>query len=101
VFESPIVFKPQPGKALTAGYLRAALAVLKNEAFHYVNEWLGDASAVLEFVAEIDGITINGVDIITWNEANRIVHFKVMVRPLKAITILGQKMADALPGRAT
>jgi len=96
VFESPIVFTPQAGKAVTAVYLRAALSVLKNDTFRYVNEWNGSSSAVLEFVAEIDGVTINGVDIIAWNEADRIVHFKVMVRPLKALDVLGPKMAAAI-----
>jgi len=96
VFESPVVFTPQAGKALTAGYLRAALSVLGGGQFRYVGEWLGPTSGVLEFVAEIDGVTINGVDIITWNESGRITHFKVMVRPLKALTTVQQKMAALL-----
>src|ERR1700722_13084498 len=81
VFESPVVHTPQRGKAITTSYLRAALALLNNEKFRYLNEWLGPSSAVLEFATEVDGITLNGVDIITWNEAGKIAHFKVMVRP--------------------
>ncbi len=100
VFESPIVFKPQVGKALAGAYLRAAQQTLDNGSFRYVNEWYAERSAVLEFVTVIDGITIEGVDIIHWNAEDRIVHFKVMVRPLKAINLLHQAMARALEAAA-
>jgi hypothetical protein len=96
VFESPVVHTPQPGKAITAKYLSAALHVLNNDQFRYLNEWIGKTSAVLEFQTVIDGITINGVDIITWNADDEITHFKVMVRPLKAINLLHQMMGAQL-----
>lgn len=96
VFLSPVVHKPQVGKALTKAYLAAALEVLGNETFRYVGEWLAPNSAVLEFVATIDGIEINGADFIAWNDAGRIVSFKVMARPLKGINLLREKMAARL-----
>jgi hypothetical protein len=99
VFHSPVVHTPQRGKALTAGYLSAALQVLGNGTFRYVREVVGERDAVLEFEAELDGIHVNGVDLIHWNEAGRITDFKVMVRPLKAINLLHQKMAAALAER--
>ncbi|RAK67568.1 nuclear transport factor 2 family protein [Phenylobacterium kunshanense] len=96
VFESPVVHTPQVGKALTLMYLTGALHTLNNETFRYVGEWHGDRSAVLEFACEIDGITVNGVDLITWNEAGKITHFKVMIRPLKAINLLHRLMGERL-----
>lgn len=73
-----------------------------NSNFRYVGEWTGDNSAVLEFEAVLDGISINGVDIIKWNAAGAISNFKVMVRPLKAIDLLHRKMAEILArGRTT
>ncbi len=99
-FSSPIVHTPQVGKALTRGYLLAAMEVLLSGSFRYVNEWVAEQSAVLEFEAVVDGITIQGVDIIHWNAADRIVRFKVMVRPLKAINLLHQSMARALQAAA-
>jgi hypothetical protein len=51
---------------------------------------------VLEFVVEIDGIEVNGVDMIRWNDAGRIDDFKVMLRPLKAINLIHQKMGALL-----
>jgi hypothetical protein len=96
VFQSPAVHKPQAGKALTHMYLHAALKVLNNDSFHYLNEWHGERSAVLEFATTVDGIEVNGVDIIHWNEAGKIVNFKVMMRPLKAINTIIPKMAQEL-----
>jgi hypothetical protein len=99
VFYSPVVHTPQRGKALTAGYLTAAFQVFFNSSFRYVREIVGDSEAMLEFETEIDGVTINGVDIIKWNELGRIVEFKVMIRPLKAINLVQQRMAAMLESR--
>lgn len=96
VFESPVVHTPQRGKGIAATYLSAAILILGGADFRYVAEWVGPKSAVLEFVTIIDGIEINGVDIIGWSADEQIDRFKVMVRPLKAIQILHQKMAAAL-----
>lgn len=96
VFESPVVHTPQRGKAITAKYLASAGHVFGNDAFRYVAEWHAPNSSVLEFETEIDGIAVNGVDIITCNHDGLIIHFKVMVRPLKAINIIHQKMGEML-----
>jgi SnoaL-like domain len=96
VFESPVVHTPQLGKAITLKYLTAALHVLNNGSFEYLNEWQSERSAVLEFQSTIEGIVVNGVDIIDWNEAGQITRFKVMVRPLKAVNKLHEMMGRML-----
>ena len=96
VFHSPVVHTPQRGRALAAGYLGAALEVFCAPEFRYVREIVGPSDAMLEFETVIDGIQVNGVDIIRWNEAGRITEFKVMIRPLKAINAVHQKMAALL-----
>ena len=96
VFHSPVVHTPQVGKAVTTQYLTAAFHVFFNETFRYVREVAGSRDAVLEFAVEIDGITVNGVDMIRWDDEGRIVEFKVMIRPLKAINLIHQKMAALL-----
>ncbi len=93
VFYSPVVFKPQAGKALTTMYLSAAVAVLGNDSFRYVREIAGENSAMLEFEVEVDGKYINGIDLIRWNSQQQICEFKVMIRPLQAVNLLHQKMA--------
>ncbi|MEO7014455.1 MAG: nuclear transport factor 2 family protein [Dokdonella sp.] len=96
VFHSPVVHTPQSGKAITAKYLLAALQVFGNETFRYVREVIGPRDAVLEFMLELDGIEINGVDMIRWNDDGRIVEFKVMLRPLKAVNLIHARMGQML-----
>jgi len=96
VFFSPVVHTPQRGRAVTTQYLSAAFRVFFNETFHYVRELVHGHDAVLEFLVEIDGIVVNGVDMIKWNDDGRIVEFKVMLRPLKAINLIHQKMGEML-----
>ena len=99
VFHSPVVHAPQRGKQLTVMYLTAAIKLLCNGSFQYVREVVNDQGAVLEFETEIDGILINGVDMITWTGEGKITDFKVMLRPLKAINLVHQKMGELLQAR--
>ena len=95
VFFSPVVHTPQVGRELTTLYLTGAFNVF-NESFHYVKEVITPRHAVLEFSCEMDGIVVNGVDIMTFDDEGKIVEFKVMVRPLKAINLLHAQMRAML-----
>lgn len=96
VFHSPVVHTPQEGKAITFMYLSAAGKVLGGDGFHYVGEYISETGAVLEFNTTIDGIHIDGIDMITWNDEGKITDFKVMVRPLKAVNKLHDMMFQML-----
>ena len=96
VFHSPIVHTPQEGKPITKLYHTAALYVFNNDTFKYLREVISDNNAVLEFSTVIEGITVNGVDMITWGADGRITEFKVMVRPLKAINLIHKMMGEML-----
>ena len=96
VFHSPVVHTPQRGRQLAAMYLGAAFRVFFTPTFRYVREVVGPSDAMLEFETEVDGVSINGVDLIKWNEAGQITDFKVMLRPLKAINVIHQRMAAML-----
>ena len=110
VFYSPVVFTPQKGKKITMMYLMAATSVFGSadvdsestrdaqieSKFRYVNEIIGENSAVLEFESEIDGTYINGADLLRWDEDDKLVEVKVMVRPLQAVNMLHQKMKSML-----
>jgi SnoaL-like domain len=100
VFHSPVVHRPQAGKTLVLHYLHAAFEVFFNPSFRYVRELVGARDAVLEFEVEIDAISVNGVDMIRWDESGRITDFKVMIRPLKAVNLVHQKMAAMLQSQA-
>ncbi len=96
VFHSPVVHTPQVGKRITTHYLMAAVQVFFNPSFRYVREVVGERDAVLEFETTVDGIVVNGVDMVSWNDDGLITSFKVMVRPLKAIELIHEKMAAML-----
>lgn len=100
VFESPVVHSPQRGRDITFKYLSSAEKVLGGPGFTYVGEWRSESGAVLEFKNVIDGIEINGVDIISFDPEGRITNFKVMVRPLKAINMLHRLMAEQLAAQS-
>jgi hypothetical protein len=95
VFLSPIVHTPQEGRELTKFYLTGAFNVF-NDSFRYVKEVVTDEHAVLEFVCDMDGVVVNGVDIMTFDDQGKIVEFKVMVRPLKAVNLLHARMKAML-----
>src|SRR6516165_8770703 len=95
IFRSPAVFTPQEGKAITTSYLSAALKVL-GPSLRYVSQWHDDASAVLEFEADLDGVYVQGVDMLRWNADGKLVTFTVMVRPLRGLQKLVELMAAQL-----
>ena len=96
VFYSPAVFAPQRGRAITAAYLRAAEQMFAGTGFHYVEKWFGDNSAVLHFAAEVDDLSVEGIDMIHWNDAAQITSVKVMIRPFKALQGVIGRMAELL-----
>lgn len=95
VFYSPVVHTPQEGRELTQLYLSGAMHVF-NESFRYVKEIVTADHAVLEFECEMDGIVVNGVDIMSFDDSGRIVEFKVMIRPLKAVNLVHARMREML-----
>ncbi len=99
VFHSPAVHTPQAGKALTTAYLSAALVVL-GPSLSYVREWYAEDSAVLEFRAELDGLTVHGIDMMTWDDEGRLVDFTVMVRPMKGLHKLVELMGAELTAQS-
>lgn len=98
VFHSPVVHTPQRGRPVVTAYLSAAGTILGGESFRYVRELVDGNEAMLEFETELDGIHVNGIDLIRFDEAGKIVDFKVMVRPLKAVNKVWETMAAQLAG---
>ena len=96
VFHSPVVHTPQQGRKLVVAYLAAAGQTLGNESFAYVRELVDGENAMLEFTTEMDGIKVNGIDLIRFDADGLIVDFKVMVRPLKAVNKVWEQMAVML-----
>jgi hypothetical protein len=107
VFYSPIVYTPQAGKAITKLYLEAAGQTLPGDGpserggddskrFRYTKQVLARDTAVLEFETTVEGLYVNGVDIIRADAEGRIVEFRVMIRPLQAVNLVHRQMAAML-----
>ena len=96
VFTSPVVFKPMEGKEITKMYLFAAGQSFNMDKFKYIREVHDGINSILEFETFIDEISVNGVDMIKWNNEGKIVDFKVMIRPLKAVQKVQEKMIESL-----
>ena len=96
VFSSPVVFNPMKGKEITKMYLYAAGQSFNMDKFKYTREIHDEMYSVLEFETYIDEISVNGVDMIEWNEDGKIKDFKVMIRPFKAVQKVQEKMVEAL-----
>jgi hypothetical protein len=116
VFYSPIVFTPQRGKQVAALYLRAAAQTFGGDdavrapgvdvasdaeaahpgRFHYTKEVLGEDTAMLEFETTMRGKYVNGIDIIRCNDRDRIIEFRVMIRPLQAVNLVHEQMKAML-----
>ena len=96
MFSSPVVFTPMEGKEITKMYLFAAGQSFNMEKFSYTKEIHDGMNSVLEFETFIDDISVNGVDMIEWNEDGKISNFKVMIRPFKAVQKVQEKMVEAL-----
>ena len=94
VFWSPVVHTPQKGRDITLLYLSAAGQVFDTD-FQYVREVRDGNNAMLEFECTMDGIHVNGIDLIQV-ENNLIIDFKVMVRPLKAVNKVHERMMAML-----
>lgn len=96
VFYSPAVFAPQRGRATATAYLRAAEQMFSGTDFHYVEQWFGDHSAVLHFAAEVNWLSVEGIDMIHWDDDGKITSVKVMIRPFKALQGVVAHMAALL-----
>ena len=93
-FHSPVIWTPQKGTTITKMYLYAAMHIIGNQEFKYTREVVSNQHACLEFTTIINGITVNGIDIMTFDQEGKISEFKVMVRPLKGMMILKDKMFE-------
>jgi hypothetical protein len=99
-FRSPVLFKPYEGRDQVLKVLRAAEQVLgMGGEFRYVHqlEDFDDRVAILEFVTQIDGKQVEGIDKLTFDADGLITELKVMIRPASALQLVAAKMAEELP----
>ena len=96
IFYSPVVYSPQRGKDITLKYLAAASEVFNSSNFQYIKEINNKKFASLEFTLTIDDTEINGIDLISWDDAGLITEFKVFIRPLQGVNLIHKLMQQML-----
>jgi hypothetical protein len=101
---SPVSFKPFDGKPAVLGLFRVLLRTF--EGFHYVGDFDGTAetgdagsgtpAAVLVFRAAVNGKQIHGIDLLHFDQEEKIKEITVMVRPQSAVHALGEAVLAGL-----
>ncbi len=94
VFHTPLYLKPRKGRQVTRFILATVIEIFEN--FTYHREIIDGDSWMLEFSADIGGISLKGIDLIRWNEAGQIIDFEVYIRPLNGVQALGDAMYERI-----
>jgi hypothetical protein len=94
VFHSPVAWTPTQGKLPVMTILRTVGTVFQDFAYH--RELMDGDDWALEFSAKVGDLRLKGIDLIHWNDKDKIETFEVMVRPANALQALGAEMGRRL-----
>jgi hypothetical protein len=98
VFRSPAVFKPYEGKQATMVLLDAVTRVFED--FRYVRSYAEHGPSeghVLVFEASVGGRSLEGIDMLRFDDTGLIADFRVMVRSLSGLRALVERMGQVIP----
>jgi hypothetical protein len=97
VLHSPVLFRPFVGRDDVARLLSVIAEILED--LHYLEEFhAGDGSVVLHFRAHVGDREVEGIDMLRFDPEGLIRDFTVMLRPLSAVTAVGEAVAARLTG---
>jgi ketosteroid isomerase-like protein len=92
---SPVAFRPFAGREAVAGVFAQLLRTFED--FRYTDELRQeDGTLTLIFRARVGDRSLEGVDLIRFDDDGLIAELTVFVRPLSAIMALGEAMAPAV-----
>ena len=94
VFRSPVVFKPYEGREALLVVLGAVVQVF--EGFRYTGQAESEDLAVLTFATRVGDRELEGVDILRFDEDDRVRELTVMVRPMSGVHALAERMRAML-----
>ena len=92
VLFSPTKHEPYSGQHAVSTYLSGAFKAFINPSFKYINILSGAKNASLEFNVEIDGLLVDGIEVIAWSDTGKITEIKLFLRPLNVINKIHQTM---------
>jgi hypothetical protein len=93
-FVSPAVFKPYEGAEAMRAVLTAAIKTF--EGLTYIDQVETGNRAALIFEADVGDKQVKGVDILTFDDEDRVTELMVMIRPLRGLEAVVERMAENL-----
>jgi hypothetical protein len=94
VFRSPVVFKPYEGRDALLVVLGAVVQVFED--FRYVEQIEDGDTAMLMFEARVGERSLQGIDILRFDDAGKVGELTVMVRPMSGVHALAEQMRALL-----
>jgi hypothetical protein len=97
VLVSPALFRPKSGKTVVTEILRDVLTSF--DGYKVTKTWIDGSEILLEFDANVKGMSLQGVDRITLNSEGRMTQLKVYIRPFKGLKALISSVVELNIGR--
>ena len=101
---SPVKFRPFEGRPMVLGLFGVLMRTFED--FRYVGDFAGTAetgaggaegpSTILLFRATVNGKEVQGIDLLHFDDDERIKEITVMVRPQSAVQALGEAVLAGL-----
>jgi hypothetical protein len=91
-FSSPAYWKPYPGAGAVAHVLQTATSIFEDFAYHRGFATGDGYGVVLEFSARLDDLQLKGIDMIAFDGSGLITRFEVMIRPMKSLIAVAERM---------
>jgi hypothetical protein len=95
---APPYWQRLEGKPLVHKLLGVILDTIED--FTYHREWTSGRELALEFHGRVAGRRLQGIDLITLDDENRIASLDVMIRPLNALEELRDRVAPRMAASA-
>jgi hypothetical protein len=91
---APPYWQKLEGRALVRFLLGLILETI--EEFTYHREWVKDRELALEFTGKVDGLDLQGIDLVTLDADQRIATLDVLIRPANAVHALIARVAPRM-----
>jgi hypothetical protein len=95
---APPYWQKLRGKPLVQKLLGVILDTIED--FTYHREWTSGRELALEFHGRVGDLALQGIDLITLDDDNRIANLDVMIRPMNALEELRDRVAPRMAGSA-
>lgn len=95
-FSSPAYWKPYLGRQVVAHVLQTAMGNFTDFAYHRQFVTGDGFHVVLEFSARIGDLDLKGIDMIAFDADGLITRFEVMIRPMKSLAAVAERMKASL-----